>query len=85
MTSDTDMSCRELVDFLLDYFEDSLPAEQRDTFDQHLALCPPCKSYLDTYRATIALGREACCDEADAVREEAPDELVQAILRARQE
>ena len=49
-------------------------------FERHLERCPPCVNYLDSYRATIALARDACASE-DVPRP--PDSLVRAILDAR--
>jgi anti-sigma factor RsiW len=74
------MTCHDLIDFLIDYFSGSLPEETLRTFEAHLARCPPCVAYLETYRETIRLSKEAChCPEA-GTREEIPEELVRAIL-----
>ncbi|RMH17086.1 MAG: hypothetical protein D6696_16670 [Acidobacteria bacterium] len=75
----SDLTCRELADFLLDYLEGELPAAQARTFADHLAACPACESYLDSYRRTVALERQAFADDDCDV----PEELVQAILAAR--
>lgn len=75
------MTCRHIIDFLMDYLNGELPADQRATFDRHLALCPPCVAYLKTYEDTVKL--ERCLGEHPC--EEIPDELVQAILAARRE
>lgn len=77
------MTCREFVDFLLAYLEGGLQGPQRAVFDQHMAACPSCVTYLDTYRDTIRLG-ELCRDDPEGpVPSEVPEELVQAILSAR--
>ncbi len=52
------MNCRELVELLLDYVADELPADQRHVLEIHLSFCPPCVTYLETYRATIRLMRQ---------------------------
>jgi anti-sigma factor RsiW len=79
------MTCRELIDFLMAYLDGELPAERRALFDAHLEICAACQRYLDGYRESIALGRAACDpDAADApVPDEVPEELVQAVLAAR--
>jgi anti-sigma factor RsiW len=77
------MTCRELIDFLMDYQADALPAAQRASFEAHLALCPPCVIYLRTYEETVKLGKGACENPDDAITDEVPEELVQAILAAR--
>ena len=77
------MNCREFVEFLMDYLDESLPSNQLHTFRQHLQACPGCETYLDTYRETVKLGK--MCGDPDApVPEEVPETLVRAILAARQ-
>jgi anti-sigma factor RsiW len=76
------MTCRELIDFLMAYLDGELPDERRALFDAHLEICAACRRYLDGYRQSIALGRAACDPEAP-VPDEVPEELVQAILAAR--
>jgi anti-sigma factor RsiW len=77
------MTCRELTDFLGDYVDGDLPAAERTRFEEHLDLCPDCRTYLRNYVDTIRLGKAACAEDHDAVGDEVPEELVQAILAAR--
>ncbi len=77
------MTCKTLIEFLIDYTSDTLPPEQRAEFDRHLAVCPPCVAYLQNYRATIELGRVAYADPKQPLDADVPDELVRAILAAR--
>jgi anti-sigma factor RsiW len=78
------MNCREFTEFLQEYLFGNLPAEQRAEFDKHLAECPWCVAYLDSYRKTIRLEQAAFSAPEDASPPtEAPEELVQAILAAR--
>lgn len=49
------MTCEELVELVTAYLEDTLPADQREKFDEHLALCPGCDRYLAQFRTTIEL------------------------------
>ncbi len=77
------MNCREFVDFLMDYLDDALPETERSTFRQHMADCPSCETYLDTYRETVRLGKTLCRDPEGPVPEDVPETLVQAILAAR--
>ena len=73
-------TCRETMEFLRAYVDGDLPDGERAIFERHLESCPPCVNYLDSYRATIALARDACgSDEVPRP----PDELVRAILDAR--
>ena len=78
------LTCREFVEFLADYLAGALPPAQRDAFDGHLALCPSCVAYLNTYRQAIRLGHEALRPADDELGEQdAPEELVRAVLEAR--
>ena len=77
------MTCRELTEFLIDYVDGGLAPAERVAFDEHLARCADCVTYLRNYETTIRLGKELCTDEHDAVADDVPEELVQAILAAR--
>ncbi len=76
------MNCREFVEFLMAYLDDELDESVRAVFEAHLGNCKRCVSFMDTYQQTIQLGRVACEDDAP-VPEDAPRELVDAILAAR--
>ena len=77
------MTCREFADFMADYLAGELPLPQREAFDRHLAACVNCTRYLDGYRRSSAMSR-AALEDADAdVPVDVPEDLIQAILRAR--
>ena len=73
------VSCREVLDFLAAYLDGELAAGVRAGFEAHLARCPACVSYLEGYRETIRLGRDAYAPDAP-LAEDVPEELVEAIL-----
>lgn len=50
-----ELTCRELVELVTDYFEQALPAPGRARFEAHVAQCDACRDYLDQMRRTIAL------------------------------
>jgi anti-sigma factor RsiW len=77
------VTCREFTDFLMDYLSGDLPCAQRLRFEEHLGVCPDCVHYLQTYEATIRLGKMACSEPEDAVPADVPPDLVQGILAAR--
>jgi len=77
------ITCQELSEFLLDFLEGNLPEEERAVFEAHLEVCPPCVTYIDSYRKTIALGRNACREEERESPPEVPEPLIQAILATR--
>jgi anti-sigma factor RsiW len=75
------MNCKELVDFLMNYLDGELPAPVREEFESHLRLCPPCMVFLEQYRQTVRLGKS--CKEGGKCKQQVPEDLVQAILKAR--
>lgn len=78
-----DMNCRELIEFLADYLDNSLPDEQAREFQRHLSLCPSCVAYLDSYQTTIKLGKAALASPATPDCGKVPEGLVDAIREAR--
>lgn len=75
------LTCKEFIDFLDNYVDGTLAAERRARFDAHLVACPQCVDFLRTYRETIRLARGGHHDET--IPAEVPEELIQAVLRAR--
>lgn len=77
------MTCREALDFIADYLDGNLPLGRRLVFEMHLALCQQCRDYLDGYRRTIEECQKSKRETAPA--EPMPEELIRAILAARNE
>jgi anti-sigma factor RsiW len=76
------LSCREFIDFLMDYVSGELPPGQRAVFEEHLGECPDCVAYLHSYQQTVRIEKVACgCH--DTVPDDVPEELIRAILAAR--
>lgn len=48
-----ELTCRELVEVVTDYLEGRMAAEQRLLFEEHIAYCTWCVTYLDQMRETI--------------------------------
>jgi anti-sigma factor RsiW len=71
------------VEFLSEYLSGELAAAERAEFEAHVADCPACVAYLDSYRMTIQLLKMACAQPEDQIPDEVPKELVRAILEAR--
>jgi predicted anti-sigma-YlaC factor YlaD len=75
MPASDEMSCRDLVDLVTEYLEGTLPAADRVRFEEHLGICPPCRTYLDQMRQTLrAMGT--------LPRESVPSEAREALRRA---
>jgi anti-sigma factor RsiW len=78
------MTCREVLDFVMAYLDGELTADVRSEFERHLTVCPQCVDYLNSYRATVELERQAFPQrEGDAARRSIPEDLVKAILASR--
>ena len=48
-----ELICQELVEVVTDYLEDRMPAERRLLFEEHVAFCSWCRTYLDQMQDTI--------------------------------
>ena len=76
------MTCREFTEFLMAYLDRELADDVRSAFESHMFGCQSCVKYLESYQATILLGRAACAEDTP-LPEDVPESLVQAILAAR--
>jgi predicted anti-sigma-YlaC factor YlaD len=68
--------------FLMQYMAGELRGEVLRVFDDHLAECPTCRAYLDTYRRTIAIGKSAFVDENQPAADVIPEPFVKALAAA---
>jgi anti-sigma factor RsiW len=73
------MTCHDTIDRLLYYLSDTMPEEERRQFEGHLAACPECVNYVQSYRETIRLCQTAFTDPAPGTAD-IPEELVRAIV-----
>jgi len=67
----SELTCKELVELVTDYFEDRLPLHENRRFELHVCSCTGCRVYLAQMRALVrAAGRLAERDLPGAVRED---------------
>ena len=60
------LACREFVELVTDYLDESLEAAMGVRVDDHLRLCEGCRNYLDEMRSTVAtIGRAGQLEEPD--------------------
>jgi anti-sigma factor RsiW len=78
------ITCREFVDFLDDYLARRLEPPQVAEFNNHLSGCPPCVAYMQTYEDSIRLGKAAMTRSEEPTPDAVPEDLVAAILAARE-
>jgi hypothetical protein len=80
------LTCQEVDSFLYDFHQGNLSFNQQLQFKLHIAMCSECKAYLDDYRNTIRLAKEAFVIENELVTpsiEKVPEDLINAILSVR--
>jgi anti-sigma factor RsiW len=53
MSTQTPLSCKELVELVTDYLDGAMPDAERARFDEHLSVCPPCVEYVAQIGRTI--------------------------------
>ena len=75
MITSEPLTCQEIVELVTEYLEGGLPPGRRLGFEEHVTMCPPCRSYFEQFRQTIRLG--------GAIREEElPTEMRAALVDA---
>ena len=77
------MNCRDIIEFLAEYLDGELSVTTHVEFERHLAICQSCVAYLATYRETIRVSRFVSAQKSDLL-DDAPEELIEAILHSRQ-
>ncbi len=55
--------CKECLDLLCDYLEGTLDPEIAAQLEEHFEDCPPCISFLKTYKSTSKLCRQTMSQE----------------------
>jgi anti-sigma factor RsiW len=48
-----ELTCKELVEVITDYLEGRMPPGRRLLFEEHVAFCAWCQTYVDQMRETI--------------------------------
>ncbi len=66
MTHSNDRSCKELVELMTEYLENSLPLGEEAQFQAHRAVCPGCRTCLEQMRQTVHAGGHLTEESADA-------------------
>jgi hypothetical protein len=72
-------NCQQIVDFCLEFLDESMDEEQRRSFVSHLGHCGECVSFFETYKRTPEISREAFALQMPASVKEA----VRSFLRSR--
>jgi anti-sigma factor RsiW len=71
--------CASGVELLMDYLEGVIPADVRAALDEHVAGCPRCAAFVESYRAMPRILRDATAADLPADLEQ----KLKAFLRTR--
>ena len=52
------LNCQEVVELVTDYLEQALLPEMQAKFEEHIAECPGCDTYLEQIQQTIMMLRK---------------------------
>jgi predicted anti-sigma-YlaC factor YlaD len=55
MSMEDDLSCREVVELVTEYLENTLLPEMRKHLEEHVAECPGCESFIEQIQLTISM------------------------------
>lgn len=77
------LTCREFIEFLDAYLDNSISSERRSIFEGHLSECRHCRMYLEQYRTTVELARSVGKSAREVVdHTQAPPAVLEAVRRA---
>ena len=79
-----ELSCKELVDLVADYLEETISEEARQQFEQHLGECGYCSTYVQQMHLTVKLTHQLAEPETE-VQKPAPDELMTLFRKWKQD
>ncbi len=74
------VTCKHFDKLLDDYLAGRLGKVRSFVFRMHMALCPPCKRYLDDYRKVVDAARDQCKHETSS--SPMSSDIAEAISRA---
>ena len=57
------ISCKDVVDLIMDYIENNLDPETVKDFDMHIDGCGCCHGFINTYKKTVSLTHQISCEE----------------------
>jgi anti-sigma factor RsiW len=77
------ITCEAFEDFIIAYLDDELTPKQKFVFEMHLKVCRECRDYLHAYRASIEAARLTASAPPPVLPDQVPDDLVKAVLDAR--
>ena len=70
MAMEDDLGCREVVELVTEYLENTLLPELRKQLEEHVADCPGCESYIKQIQLTISMLRQIAQAPVSATRKQ---------------
>ena len=55
MKTPDELTCKEIVELVTDYLEQTLVSDMRARFEEHVTECPGCQTYIEQVRQTISM------------------------------
>ena len=77
-----DISCKELVDLVTDYMDETISDEARAKFEHHLSECGYCDTYVKQMHLTVTLTKKLAETEET---KPAPNELLNIFRKWKEE
>ncbi|MEO8604069.1 MAG: zf-HC2 domain-containing protein [bacterium] len=78
----TQLTCSDVVAFLMSYLSRERASEPRAEFEAHLSMCDECVAFVRSYELTMRLSQAAFDDLDDAAEEHVPRSSRPSWLRA---
>ena len=78
------ITCLEYEDFVVSYLDGELTPRQNRVFKGHLIFCRECRQYLEAYKRSVELSRLLKEEPKKPSVEDAPEDLIKAILAAKE-
>ncbi len=80
----TGLTCRDVIAMLMDYLEKTLTQGTVDMLERHVATCPSCVAYINTYKRTRELtGRSERVEMPDDMKRRLRELVLQHLPRSR--
>ncbi len=78
------ITCKAFNDFILSYLDGELTPRQSRLFKIHIFFCRECREYLEAYKRSIELSKLLNEEINTPLVEDAPEDLIKAILAAKE-
>jgi anti-sigma factor RsiW len=80
----TELTCQQIIDYIMAYLDGELPDREQAIFAAHMAICPECQNYLNSYKTSVELCKKSASVLGLSPASIAvPEDLIKAILASR--